>query len=129
MKKTILTTLLLSFLLSSCSITQQQYDFFHHGTDSIKTNSNFKYVQRNVMGKAKSTIKYSVWNKMKQDMATDGLLAEAKSNLPSLKDNQAYANMSVDVLTTTKGMPTSGGINIQELTLEVVVSCDIIEYY
>ena len=36
--------------------------------------------------------------------------------------------MSVDVLTTTKGMPTSGGINIQELTLEVVVSCDIIEY-
>ena len=28
------------------------------------------------MGKAKSTIKYSVWNKMKQDMATDGLLAE-----------------------------------------------------
>ena len=94
----------------------------------FKSEKRFSF-HLNVMGKAKSTIKYSVWNKMKQDMATDGLLAEAKSNLPSLKDNQAYANMSIDVLTTTKGMPTSGGINIQELTLEVVVSCDIIEYY
>tara|TARA_B100000900_G_scaffold337646_1_gene299641 strand:- start:90 stop:479 length:390 start_codon:yes stop_codon:yes gene_type:complete len=129
MKKTILTTLLLSFLLSSCSITQQSYEFMHHGTDSIKTNSNFKYVQRGVMGKAKSTIKISVWNKLKQDMATDGLLAEAKSNLPSLKDNQAYANMSVDVLHTRKGQPTSGGVNTTEYTIEVVVSCDIIEYY
>lgn len=71
----------------------------------------------------------SVWNKMKQDMATDGLLAEAKSNLPSLKNNQAYANMSVDVLHTTKGLPTSGGMNTTEYTIEVVVSCDVIEYY
>ena len=129
MKKTILTTLLLSFLLSSCSITQQTYEVFHHGTDSIKTNSNFRYIQRNVMGKAKSTIKMSAWNKQKQSMATDGLLAEAKSNLPSLKDNQAYANMSIDLLHTTKGQPTSGGINATEYTIEVVVSCDIIQYY
>ena len=129
MKKAILTTILLSFVLGSCSITQQTYDVYHHGTDSIKTNSNFKYIQRNVMGKAKSTIKISAWNKRKQDMATDGLLAEAKSNLPSLKDNQAYANMSIDVLHTTKGQPTSGGINATEYTIEVVVSCDVIEYY
>jgi len=129
MKKTILTTLLLSFLLSSCSITQQTYEVLHHGTDSIKTNSNFKYIQRNVMGKAKSTIKMSAWNKQKQSMASDGLLSEAKSNLPSLKDNQAYANMSIDILHTTKGQPTSGGINATEYTIEVVVSCDIIQYY
>jgi hypothetical protein len=129
MKNSIIFALLISLVLSSCSITQQTYDFYHHGTDSIRTNSNFKYVQTGVMGKAKSTIKMSVWNKMKQDMATDGLLAEAKSNLPSLKNNQAYANMSVDVLHTTKGLPTSGGMNTTEYTIEVVVSCDVIEYY
>ena len=73
--------------------------------------------------KHKSTIKYSVWNIACKIIEQKIFfyygyrwfgLAEAKSNLPSLKDNQAYANMSVDVLTTTKGMPTSGGINIQE---------------
>ena len=31
-------------------------------------------------------------------MATDGLLSEAKSNLPKLKENQAFANMSFDRL-------------------------------
>lgn len=115
-------------ILSSCSITQQTYSFSHHGTDSIKTNSDFSYVQRNVLGKAKSTIKISAWNKLKQQMATNGLLSEAKGNLPKLKDNQAYANVSIDQLTTTKGSPTSGGVDVREITIEVIVSADIIQY-
>jgi hypothetical protein len=129
MKNIFLTSLLLFFLLSSCTVVQQAYSFSHHGTDSIKTDSNFKYVARNVLGKARSTIKMSAWKKTTQKMATDGLLSEAKSNLPALKDNQAFANMSIDVLTTRMGQPTSGGINLKELTLEVVVSTDIVEYY
>ena len=121
--------LLLAFSITSCSITQQTYSFQHHGTDSVRSNSNFKYVAKNVMGKAKSTIKLSAWKKMRQQMATDGLLSEAKSRLPELKDNQIYANVSIDVLKTEKGSPTAAGVNVTELTLEVVVSADIIEYY
>ena len=117
-----------AFLFFSCTVTQQTYRFAHHGTDSIKTNANFKYVAKNVLGKAKSTIKISAWNKLKQQMATDGLLAEAKGNLPSLKANQAFANLSIDELTTTKGRPLQGGVNVNEITIEVVVSADIIEY-
>lgn len=129
--KSIYFTFLLLLVLSftSCSITQQSYQFSHHGTDNVKSNSDFKYVARNVMGKAKSTIKLNQWNKLKQDMAANGLLSEAKSRLPELKDNQIFANLSVDVLTTKKGTPTSGGMAVTELTLEVVVSADIIEYY
>jgi len=123
-----LLTLGVLFTFVGCSITQQSYDFFHHGTDSIKTNSDYKYVEHNVMGKAKTTIKLNLWNKLKQDMATDGLLSEAKSNLPKLKENQAFANMSFDILTTKKGTPTTAGVNVREITLEVVVSADIIEY-
>tara|TARA_S200000501_G_C20525295_1_gene613180 strand:- start:124 stop:516 length:393 start_codon:yes stop_codon:yes gene_type:complete len=121
--------LLLAFSITSCSITQQTYSFQHHGTDSVRTNSNFKYVAKNVMGKAKSTIKLSAWKKMSQQMATDGLLSEAKSRLPELKNNQIYANLSIDVLKTEKGQPTTAGVSITEYTIEVVVSADIIEYY
>ena len=120
---------LLSIMFTSCGITEQTYDFFHHGTDSIKTDSDFRYVERNVMGKAKTTYKMRAWAKMSQDVVASGLLSKAKSNMPVLKDNQAFANMSIDVLKTTKGTPTSGGISVSEYTLEVVVSADIIEYY
>ena len=74
------------FLVSSCSVTQQSYSFLHHGTDTIKSNADFKYVAHNVKGKAKTTIKMSAWKKMKQEMALDGLMSEAKSNLPKLTD-------------------------------------------
>lgn len=127
MKNLILVLAML--FLTSCSITQQTYSFTHHGTESIKTDSNFKYVALNVMGKAKTTYKVSSYKKYKQEMAPDGLLSEAKSRLPELQDNQAYANLSIDVLTTRNGTATSAGINTKEITIEVVVSTDIIQYY
>ena len=127
MKKLVLVLAML--FLTSCSITQQTYLFTHHGTESIKTDSNFKYVALNVMGKAKTTYKVSSYKKYKQEMAPDGLLSEAKSRLPELQDNQAYANLSIDVLTTRNGTATSAGINTKEITIEVVVSTDIIQYY
>ena len=129
MKKNYLLPLLFTlFLVSSCSVTQQSYSFLHHGTDTIKSNADFKYVAHNVKGKAKTTIKMSAWKKMKQEMALDGLMSEAKSNLPKLTDNQAYANLSVDKLVTTTGQPTSGGLVVEQITIEVVVSTDIIQY-
>jgi hypothetical protein len=101
----------------------------HHGTESIKTDSNFKYVAKNVMGKAKTTYYVSSYRKNKQEIAPDGLLSEAKSRLPELKDNQAYANLSIDVLKTLKGKRVGATIDTKEITIEVVVSADIIEYY
>ncbi len=121
--------LLFVFFLTSCSVTQQTYDFVHHGTESIKTNSNFKYVAKNVMGKAKTTYYVSSYRKNKQEMAPEGLMSEAKSRLPELKDNQAYANLSIDVLKTLKGNRVGATIDATEITIEVVVSADIIEYY
>jgi hypothetical protein len=127
--KKISVLLLFVFILSSCSVTQQTYDFMHHGTESIKTDSNFKYVAKNVTGKAKTTYKVSSYRRYKQEMAPDGLLSEAKSRLPELKDNQAFANLSIDVLKTLNGKRVGAVIDIKEITIEVVVSADIIEYY
>jgi PBP1b-binding outer membrane lipoprotein LpoB len=127
--KKISILLVLILVLSSCSITQQTYDFMHHGTESIKTNSNFKYVAKNVMGKAKTTYKISSYRNYKQQLAPDGLLSEAKSRLPELKANQAFANLSIDVVKTLNGKRVGATIDVKEITLEVVVSADIIEYY
>jgi len=126
MKKIYLLPLLFTlFLVSSCSVTRQDYSFSHHGTDTIKSNADFDYVARNVMGKAKTSIKMSAWKKMKQQMALNGLMSQAKGNLPVLTANQAFANLSIDVLQTTNG--SSSG-SIFEITIEVVVSADIIQY-
>ena len=127
--KKISVLLLFVFILSSCSVTQQTYDFVHHGTESIKTDSNFKYVAKNVTGKAKTTYEVSSYRRYKQQTAPDGLLFEAKSRLPELKDNQAFANLSIDVLKTLNGKRVGAVIDIKEITIEVVVSADIIEYY
>ena len=126
--KKILLLFSLALVLSSCTVTRQYYDFAHHGTDTIKANSDFKYVARNVKGKAKTTIKLSAWKKLKQEMATEGLLSMAKQKLPALKNNQALANVSIDVLRTEQGTGFQGQVDISSITLEVVVSADIIEY-
>tara|TARA_B100000780_G_C21076779_1_gene433476 strand:- start:884 stop:1276 length:393 start_codon:yes stop_codon:yes gene_type:complete len=125
----LLTILFTLFLVSSCSVTQQSYSYEHHGTDSIRLDSDFKYVARNVTGKAKTTIKMSAWKKMKQEMALNGLMTKAKENLPVLTDNQAFANFSIDRLVTTTGSPTSAGVSATSITVEIVISTDIIEYY
>ena len=80
MNKYVFFTLFL-LIFSSCTVTRQYYDFQHHGTESIKTNSDYKYVARNVMGKAKTTIKLSAWKKMSQSVVSDGMLADAKAKV------------------------------------------------
>ena len=71
----------------------------------------------------------SAWKKMKQEMALNGLMTKAKENLPVLTDNQAFANFSIDRLVTTTGSPTSAGVSATSITVEIVISTDIIEYY
>ena len=125
--------LLSIIILSSCTVITTAHSFYHHGTDSIKTNSSFKYVKYNVIGKARTTYYPNKLRPSKrQDPVNDGLVADAKANLNKLHplgQNQAYANLTIDVLETTSGTPTStGAIIVEEITLEAVVSADVIEY-
>ena len=126
-------TLSLIFVFSSCSVISTTHSFYHHGTDSVKTNSSFKYVKYNVIGKARTTYYPNKLRPSKQQVpVNNGLIADAKANLNKLHPlgaNQAYANLTIDVLETTQGTPTStGGVIVDEITLEAVVSADIIEY-
>ena len=126
MKKIYLLPLILTlFLVSSCSVTQQSYSFQHHGTDTLKSNADFMYVSHNLKGKAKTTIKMSAWKKTTQQMALNGLMSEAKGNLPVLTDNQAFANLSIDKLVT---LNQSSSGNVSSVTIEIVVSADVIQY-
>ena len=135
MKLSKLFTVSLTILFfSSCSIIYTTHQFYHHGTDTINTTQNFKYVAFGVVGKARTTYYPNKLRPSKQQVPVDeGLIADAKKNLHSkypLKANQAYANLTIDVLNTTKGSPTtSGSLLVEEITLEAVVSADIIEYY
>ena len=133
MNKLILISFLAMFTLASCSVSRQFYDFEYHGTESINTNSNFKYVETNVTGKAKTTYYPQKWRK-NQDKEPEGLVSSAKENLYEmypLGPNQALANVSIDVIKTEKGKPAglSGVIIPDAITIEVVISADIIEYY
>ena len=120
--------------ITSCSVIYTTHQFYHHGTDTINTTQNFKYVEFGVVGKARTTYYPNKLRPSKQQVPVDeGLIADAKKNLHSkypLKSNQAYANLTIDVLNTTKGTPSSNGtVLVEEITLEAVVSADIIEYY
>ena len=132
--KNLSTLFFLSLLvLMGCSVSVQTYDFQYHGTDPINTSSNFKYIQTNVTGKAKTTYFPKKWRK-NQKKEPNGLISSAKANLYEmypLGPNQALANVSIDVIETTKGKPTgfSGTVVADAITIEVVVSADIIEYY
>ncbi|MEJ6754427.1 MAG: hypothetical protein QNK57_04565 [Flavobacteriales bacterium] len=123
----------LILIISSCTVISTTHSFYHHGTDSIKTNSSFKYVKYNVIGKARTTYYPNKLRPSKQQVpVNNGLIADAKVNLNKLfplGPNQAYANLTIDVLETTQGTPSSaGGIIVDEITLEAVVSADIVEY-
>ena len=117
---------------SACSIVNTNYSFLHHGTETIKTDSDFKYVAFNVKGKAKTTY-YPNKLRKKQETVKDGLIAEAKKNLQAttpLQNNQTYANLSIDILETIKAKPLglTGMSSASAITIEVVISTDIIEY-
>ena len=128
MKKLIVFVLSI-VLLESCLIQRTNHSFYHHGSDSINTSSKFKYVKFNIKGKSSTTYNLKKLYDRTAGEVEAGMIADAKVDLYlnyTLKDNQAYTNLSVDVLETTKGYPNG---NITEVNLEVVVSADVIEYY
>ena len=89
-----------------------------------------RYVDFGVIGKAKTTY-YPNKLRKQQEIVKDGLIADAKKNLQekaNLTNNQAYANLTIDILETTKGTSSQYGTIINEVTIEAVVSADIIEY-
>ena len=130
MKKTLFILAFLSLTISSCTVIQTTHSFYHHGTAAVTTNSNFKYVKTNVVGRS-STVYYP--NKLRRDQGVvrEGLVADAKKNLSlqhPLSNNQAYANLTIDILNTSKGTATQYGVIATEITIEAVISADIIEY-
>ena len=130
MKKALFIIALLSVAFTSCTVIQTTHSFYHHGTDAVKTNADFIYVKQNLVGRA-STKYYPNKIRREQGVVRDGLIADAKKNLNlqyPLKANQAYANMTIDILNTSKGMQTQYGVVADEITLEAVISVDVIEF-
>lgn len=119
-----------AILLASCTVTQTTHSFYHHGTDSVKNNSDFIYVKTGVVGRS-STKYYPTKLRREQGVVREGLIADAKKNLHlqhPLQANQAYANMTIDILNTSVGTATQYGVVATEITLEAVISADIIEF-
>ena len=119
-----------ALLLASCTVTQTTHSFYHHGTDSVKNNSDFDYVKTGVVGRS-STKYYPTKLRREQGVVREGLIADAKNNLHRqhpLQANQAYANMTIDILNTSVGTATQYGVVPTEIILEAVISADIIEF-
>ena len=116
--------------LTSCTVSQTTHQFYHHGTDSVKTNSDFIYVKEGISGVSRTKY-YPNKLRKEQGVVRQGLIADAKANLRlqhPLQANQAYANMTIDILTTSLGKTSSKGVIVSEITLEAIISADVIEF-
>ena len=130
MKKILFAIVVFSITLSSCTVINTTHQFYHHGTDAIKTNADFVYVKYNLVGRS-ATKYYPNRIRREQGVVRNGLIADAKRNLNllyQLEKNQAFANMTIDILTTTKGKSSPNGVFADEITLEAVISVDVIEF-
>ena len=122
-----LVVILIMMTLSSCITTITLHQFEMVPNTPIGTDGQFFYVKYGVIGT--STAYYDI-SKGGGDVR-NGLVADAKANLRNqhlLGPNQAYSNMSVDVLQTKGGVNTSKGFSASSMMITVVVETDIIEY-
>jgi len=90
-----------------------------NGTTINLSEANFSYVQKGLVGHSKATYILSIGG-----FNHDGLIKEAKENMVrmnSLKDNQAIANMTIDI----KNKFLLFGLYQQEIC---TISADIIEF-
>lgn len=116
----------LLLLLCGCAISNSTHSFVHYGSDSLRDDSDFFYIQHGVIGSASA-----VYTNRGGGNVRAGLIADAKANMLQqhvLGPNQTYINMSVDVIRTENGTTSTQGIIINSVTITVVVSADIIEY-
>jgi hypothetical protein len=122
-----LVVILIMMTLTSCTVTITTHSFEMVPNTPIGTDGQFFYVKYGVIGT--STAYYDIY-KGGGDVR-NGLVADAKANLRNqhlLGPNQAYSNMSVDVLQTKGGVNTSKGFSASSMMITVVVETDIIEY-
>jgi hypothetical protein len=112
--------------LISCTATITAHSFEMVPNTPIGTDGKFFYVKYGVIGT--SSTYYDMYG---GGDVRNGLVADAKANLRNqhlLGPNQAYSNMSVDVLQTQSGTNSSKGFNATSKMITVVVEADIIEY-
>lgn len=117
---------LASLVFVSCSFETTSHNFFYHGTDNMALKKQFYYVAVGVQGR--SQVKYSGNG---GGFSKDGLVNSAKQDLYKqfpLGPNQGYANLSIDIMETRSGTRTGEGASISGLTLNCVVSADVIQY-
>jgi hypothetical protein len=112
--------------LISCTATITAHSFEMVPNTPVGTDGKFFYVKYGVIGT--SSTYYDMYG---GGDVRIGLVADAKANLRNqhlLGPNQAYSNMSVDVLQTQSGTNSSQGFNATSMMITVVVEADIIEY-
>ena len=100
--------------------------FYHHGSDSLRDDSDFFYIQHGVLGSASA-----VYSNRGGGNVRAGLIADAKANMLQqhvLGPNQTYINMSIDIIKTEAGTALGKGVSINSVTWTAVISSDIIEY-
>lgn len=120
--------------LAGCMASQTTHRGYWHGNDSINNSKSFVYVEYGITGR--STAEYSPSKLYKRGSnngeVREGLIADAKADMRkqySLGANQAFANLSIDELTTVTGPASTAGITVVEkVVIEIVISADVIEY-
>ena len=122
-----LVVIIMMMTLTSCTVTITTHNFEMVPNTPIGTDGQFFYVKYGVIGTSSA---YYDSYKGGGDVR-NGLVADAKANLRNqhlLGPNQAYSNMSVDVMQTKVGVNTSKGFSASTMMITVVVETDIIEY-
>ena len=116
----------LLILLCGCAISNSTHTFTHYGSDSLRDDSDFFYIQHGVLGSASV-----VYTNRGGGNVRAGLIADAKANMLQqhvLGPNQTYINMSIDIIKTEAGTASGKGVSINSITWTAVISSDIIEY-
>lgn len=104
------------------------HEYMYHGTD-FHGNGDFFYVAYGVFGSSTAIYDYQQRGDIERGRVESGLIADAKANLRfgnALEPNQAYANLSVDVMRTKSGVRGDG--YVKKIVVEAVITADIIEY-
>lgn len=130
--KNLTTVSLLFLLLSSCTIpiSISTHSFEHYGTDALRYDADFFYVKSSLTGSSTATYNYKN-GLVGGGHVRSGLIADAKEKMfkkHPLQPNQAYINMSIDVVHTQNGKVLGETQVIEQTVVTVVVSADVIQY-
>jgi len=117
---------ILVLVATGCSYSVTSHQFLYHGTDFPQTDKDFFYVEEGIFGSASAEYDYRGGGHVRE-----GLVADAKSNMKigyPLKKNQAYANLSIDVMETQTGTQWNGYREAKRIELTAVITADVIQF-